>query len=849
MRKLHKKMILELVKTLSEANVEIKTMFENKDIQALVVLLDDCNTFAAQISAFIEQLESKDIKTFYHLEEYYRRINQFKNGLCNQDENADIMEEIQKQISVIEKSAEDDLKIDKFEILFIPYKSSMFDCMESVWLSAKDDPQCDAYVVPIPYFEKKPDGSLGKICYEVSQYPDYVPVTDWQQYNIEERCPDVIITHNIYDNNAFATSIHPDFYTERLKKFTDMLVYIPYFVSFDDIPSDYFVAVDGALRCDKVVVSSEKIRQSCINAFNKNEYGDKYGDAHSKYIALGSPKYDKVISTKREDCQLPLEWARLTEGKKVILYNTTISVLINNDVNKWLEKLRYVIDSFRERDDVVLWWRPHPLLETHMRYPLVEEYRKIVEYYVNEGFGIYDDTPDLHRAIVWSDAYYGDGGSLLKLYEVTGKPIMIQNIDILKPEKSDIELRKIWFYDYVQIGEEIWFSAGNFNGLFKADIKTGKARLIGRFPNEERFGWHLYSSVKQYKDRLIFTPCFANEIAVYDMTAKEFTKYKLKEIQTEHDINFKFFNAVMFENFVYFIAWHYPAIVRFDAETGEIEYITDCFKDDFFLEKRAGIFTTMGFARGSIQYLPSRQHNALFKLDMENCRGEFITAGSSEYKHVSMCSNGDEVWLISLKNNEKILSKLNLYTNEFTEYSIPQITNRAKDIFITGDILWVNAENGLGLLAIDKETLSVKSYGIDDNNADSQYRNQEFWFCKEQNNAHTMLSRGSNRIYEVLSSGEFSVISEVIHYADDVNELDFIDIFYVNREKDSFDMKISSDFFLYEKREICFASIIKSQVNKMSIANLQNNHYSDDIKNAGAVGNSIYSNLKCEILG
>ena len=41
------------------------------------------------------------------------------------------------------------------------------------------------------------------------------------------------------------------------------------------------------------------------------------------------------------------------------------------------------------------------------------------------------DTADLHRAIALSDAYYGDWSSVVSLYEKTGKPILIQNADIV----------------------------------------------------------------------------------------------------------------------------------------------------------------------------------------------------------------------------------------------------------------------------------------------------------------------------------------------------------------------------------------------------------------------------------
>ena len=36
----------------------------------------------------------------------------------------------------------------KKEIVFLPYKASMWDSMESVWKAAAEDDECEVYVVP-----------------------------------------------------------------------------------------------------------------------------------------------------------------------------------------------------------------------------------------------------------------------------------------------------------------------------------------------------------------------------------------------------------------------------------------------------------------------------------------------------------------------------------------------------------------------------------------------------------------------------------------------------------------------------------------------------------------------------
>ena len=63
----------------------------------------------------------------------------------------------------------------------------------------------------------------------------------------------------------------------------------------------------------KVIVQSEKIRETYIKVFTE-AYGNAFGNPEDKFIALGSPKFDKVINSKREDFELPAKWQELIEG-------------------------------------------------------------------------------------------------------------------------------------------------------------------------------------------------------------------------------------------------------------------------------------------------------------------------------------------------------------------------------------------------------------------------------------------------------------------------------------------------------------------------------------------------------
>jgi hypothetical protein len=187
----------------------------------------------------------------------------------------------------------------------------------------------------------------------------------------------------------------------------------------------------------KVFVQSEKVRATYIRVF-REAFGDKFGKPEDKFVALGSPKYDKVINSRPEDFTLPADWRALlfkADGgkKKTVFYNTNISAILAED-EAYLQKLRAVLEVFRARaGDALLWWRPHPLNEAtyrSMRPRLLGEYERITAEYKQGGWGIFDDTPDLHRAIAWSDAYFGDWSSLVTMCQRAGKPVIIQNVKL-----------------------------------------------------------------------------------------------------------------------------------------------------------------------------------------------------------------------------------------------------------------------------------------------------------------------------------------------------------------------------------------------------------------------------------
>jgi hypothetical protein len=657
MRKYQQKQLLELINTLGEVHVEIRRLLTARETQDVIGLLSDCQGSAAQIGEFIEQLEGEGTKTVSFLEEYCELLYQISVAISGQDNDDVFFGHLQGQLVKIENSIRNDLKPNRFEMVFLPYKASMWDSMESVWLAAKDDPQCDAYVVPIPYYDRLPDGTMGQMHDEGGQYPDYVPVVDWRKYNIEQRRPDIIVNHNPYDDWNYVTSVHPNFYSKRLKNLTDLLIYIPYFVCVSDVPK-HFCVCNAVLYADKVIVQSEKIKETYLREFRKmeeeNDCKGRFGDAETKFLTLGSPKFDKAINTRREDCQVPDAWMKLigkSDGtrKKVILYNTSISELLEGN-EKVLIKLRYVFDCFRGRDDVVLLWRPHPLnvaAYESMRPQLVDGYLDIVAEYKRQGWGIYDDTADLHRAIAISDAYYGDGSSLVAFYQCTGKLVMIQDAGV---SKSDVGATALVFGNLYDDGDNFWFTAYYFNTLFKMDKQTWKAEYVGSFPNEEMYGWRLYGSITAYNEKLYFAPGFAHEIAEYNHECNTFRKISITDTMGKMVIQdfpgSKFNEAVLYKTCLFFVGFSYPAIIKMDMITGRLDFFSDWFEPlNKLISNHDGYYFKSVCVVGSCITAAALSANAVVIFDMDTCISKVYEVGSKTCLYSGICFDGTNYWL------------------------------------------------------------------------------------------------------------------------------------------------------------------------------------------------------------
>lgn len=424
MKNKNKKDILQLLETLKKANRELANALP---LPIKLSLLKDCHLYTLDIITTLTAEGQTPSEVLEQLSIYATTLKKltFAPKTLNPKQLNVALNKIESLIIKSPLGANQ-----KYKALFLPYKYAMSDSLESVWQAALQDDTFETTILPIPYFTKNTAGVAQDMIYEGHLYQ--VPTANWEEYNLKDEKPDIVFIHNPYDDNNTLTSVHPDYYSEHLKVHTDLLCYVPYAMnnwrvdvnaSLGSLNAD-FIYLDQKTAAQHRELFTEGLEKLNVTPTSKQL---------DKFQGLGHPKYDAVINYTSID--IPETWVKKqAQNKPVIFYNTTLSSIYKNP-KQFLDKLKFTLNEFSKRSDFVVLWRPHPLSEsafTNISPDLLEDYHGIVSTFIQEDLHIYDDSPYFHRAIHFSDVYFGEFvGSSFFMFAAIGKPLFIQNPQVL----------------------------------------------------------------------------------------------------------------------------------------------------------------------------------------------------------------------------------------------------------------------------------------------------------------------------------------------------------------------------------------------------------------------------------
>ena len=174
----------------------------------------------------------------------------------------------------------------KRQVVFLPHSAKHFASLRPLIDALQEREDTEVKLMPIPYFDRMGDGSLSEMHYEGEDFPKEYPITDYRSYNFAAELPDCIVMNSPYDAFNPVWSVDPFFYSEKLKQYTNKLVYIPWFVT-DEIdpenPEDgkafynmrYYVTVPGVFHADYTIVQSEEMREAYLEKISRFLEGEE----------------------------------------------------------------------------------------------------------------------------------------------------------------------------------------------------------------------------------------------------------------------------------------------------------------------------------------------------------------------------------------------------------------------------------------------------------------------------------------------------------------------------------------------------------------------------------------------
>ena len=428
MRKKKKEQIVSLLQCYKEAHSTIRKEIEEGRGEEAISLLVLCQEGMEKIERDTEQepcgkTEREALFSSYQEALYSCYLSLIKTEEENAEPGTSCLDRAEAYFSKIEEEIAS-ISVKTLH-LFLPYKASMWDSMESVYFAALQDSSCEALVMPITYYEKE-DGKFGKRINERAEFPSEIETID-EGFSLEEAQPDVIYIHNPYDDKNILTSVDPRYYSFHLKDYTENLVYIPYYTTMGK--AGFGSLFMPAYRyVHHIVVQSEEHKQRLPK------------EVQEKARILGSPKLDRALAYSQNPPKIPEDWKRIARGRKIYYYNTVIEEMLGNP-ESFLQKMEEVFSLFKENPKYCLLWRPHPLLESSF-FSVDTAYRKrfleLKLRYLTEEIGIYDSSAEPERAVALSSVYLGDEtSSMAALFLAGGKPLFILDSTVSEERRQE----------------------------------------------------------------------------------------------------------------------------------------------------------------------------------------------------------------------------------------------------------------------------------------------------------------------------------------------------------------------------------------------------------------------------
>lgn len=428
-----------------------KTSLRNmmKHFSAALPEFEEMQQTAIDMGTLIEQVRGEGTHTVRLLEELCEDIYECSVALGQSHDILEKLLHLQDKIAQVTAALQTEI-LNRRESVVVVYKAKQWKYAEWFWKSEMERADTDVYVLMVPYYYKKYDGT----CYATQYEPDEIrecvsasharlreqgavagncQVIEYDRFDLMLHHPDKIMIQNPHDEWNQTITLPGEYYSRNLQRYTEELVYVPPFELEEFSKNNYreyhnmqyYCTMPGVIRADKVYVQSENMR---------NVYIDKL----TEFAGVGTAEIweQKIAVAPKEVCDWDKPaWREENRRKKRIAFFVQVGLTVQYK-DEMPKKMEAVIRTFADnRDTVELLWIGDAEHDTFLnRYDsrLAQEYDRIRTRFINGGLGRYIDRTDASVAeiIAMCDAYYGSESHIALEFEVEKKPVMIMDVEV-----------------------------------------------------------------------------------------------------------------------------------------------------------------------------------------------------------------------------------------------------------------------------------------------------------------------------------------------------------------------------------------------------------------------------------
>lgn len=271
------------------------------------------------------------------------------------------------------------------------------------------------------------------------------------------------------------------------------------------------------------------------------------------------------------------------------------------------------------------------------------------------------------------------------------------------------EFWKAGFSDFVLSDGKLWFCDIYYTALLNMDVQTGDVKLEVVLSPKNINRTMQYGPIIMRGGKIIMGPGNADEILIYDMNSKKISSIMLEDVDNlRRKPRFK--SVVAYKEEIYFIPGGYPAVVKLDTESLEVDYYRAWVEaaNQYRDSPSSLISNSNAVIVDHYCFIQLYKTDVLIKLCLDSGKYEFIRMDRKEYEILSMEYDGENLWMAGF--GQKIF-RYRCSDGTFQEFGpLHQIGAGIGTVTIYRDELILIPINDTRIYILDKETLELKSF-------------------------------------------------------------------------------------------------------------------------------------------